>query len=1143
MQRLDNLIFKFLTAAFFLFFITLNTFAVTFVVSNTNDSGAGSLRQAITNANAVAPGPNVVIDASGVTGVISLMSALPNLTRSVTIIGPERTNVENDLLIIERNAGAGTFRILTTNAGVSLTVLYLTFRNGRAPDTGGAIQAQGNLNVFFCRFVSNTANSAGGRGGAVLIAGGVTAVFHNCQFDSNSAAAWGGGVDIYQSTARFFNTSFLNNSSSNFGGGLSNSDATVEATNCTFIGNSATNQGGGIMHNDFASTAFVANSTFTHCTIVGNTAASLSGGINNAGSGSSIVRLNYCIIVGNTAPTHPNAGISTGPNISSTTGRNVFGTQDLSVIAGTTTGNTYGATAAAVYVTPAAFNGGFTRNISLAVGSPAIDHAVGSMLARDQRNLTRGGTRDAGAFENGAAALTGTATPMSITLSSTSICEGAAGTVTLTANNPFSTTAIYEWVIHNGTTFHSIGSGTSTTFSPSGLGLTAGTYTVYVIGAEQDFNTLNASAPLVIGTAVATATYTVNNCSGCVWTAGAGTSDWNTAGNWACGYVPTCSDDVIIPAGPTIMPIITGGTQNCRDITIQTGATSPAVTILGGDFNVCGNWINNATGAHLVHNNGTVNFTGAASQSVSGLNTFDNVTVNNGGFGVVLTAATGVKGLLNLQNGNLTSNGHLTMMSTATKTAMLVNNGAFVVVGNATVQRHVTPYGPRPVGLGYTYFSNPTSGGTISAAFSDDMALVFNPAYKFNCWLYPAPLSSAPFPNFYLYNESLVNTGTDAACSNESFDKFETGWQSAAAGTPFTPGAGFCVNIAGNTTFDVTGILNNGNINYAVTRTNAGATNSGWNLVGNPYPAPIDWDAVHAANAGTLNAQMMRRVATGTYSGTWAYYVAGVSGSGTNGATKDIAAAQGFFVRANANGTMQFNNSMRLTSYTNPNFFRKDFDLVRLKLSSGNFADETTVYFGNNSSEKFDAHADAIKSQFNSAPYPNFYSLTGEDARLAINGNGVLHREKVVDLAFFAPAAGKFEIKISHLEGFAGAKILLEDRKTGAIHDLNASAYVFEAEKGEDQSRFKLRFDNVQKQSDEVSLTPYPNPTSDKINCNFGVFTSGKVIVSDVLGAEILSGSFEGSEISLDVKHLPKGVYIIRAETETGSKAVKFVKE
>ena len=62
--------------------------AATFTVTNTNDSGAGSLRQAITDANAAAGADTIAFNISGV-GVqtINVLSSLPNIAAPLTIDG------------------------------------------------------------------------------------------------------------------------------------------------------------------------------------------------------------------------------------------------------------------------------------------------------------------------------------------------------------------------------------------------------------------------------------------------------------------------------------------------------------------------------------------------------------------------------------------------------------------------------------------------------------------------------------------------------------------------------------------------------------------------------------------------------------------------------------------------------------------------------------------------------------------------------------------------------------------------------------------------------------------------------------------------------------------------------------------------
>src|SRR5258707_295729 len=85
----------------------------TYTVTNTNDAGAGSLRDAITQANATAAADTINFDTSGVFGsaqTISLLSALPQVVAAggpLTITGTGAAN-----LTVKRDSGASTnFRI------------------------------------------------------------------------------------------------------------------------------------------------------------------------------------------------------------------------------------------------------------------------------------------------------------------------------------------------------------------------------------------------------------------------------------------------------------------------------------------------------------------------------------------------------------------------------------------------------------------------------------------------------------------------------------------------------------------------------------------------------------------------------------------------------------------------------------------------------------------------------------------------------------------------------------------------------------------------------------------------------------------------------------------------------------------------
>jgi hypothetical protein len=189
------------------------------VVTTLADSGPGSLRQAICNAEA-RPGPDVVtFDPSLSGGVIALTSAqlaIGDKTGGITITA---TNLPNGVAL----DGQGARRVFSVAAGSVVTLDSLTVTNGNAGgDRGGGLLNQGNATVRRCTFVGNNAvaggainnifgaasltvehctfvnnRASGGYGGAVLNDGGPTLSARHCTVVSNTATGPGGGFSFY----------------------------------------------------------------------------------------------------------------------------------------------------------------------------------------------------------------------------------------------------------------------------------------------------------------------------------------------------------------------------------------------------------------------------------------------------------------------------------------------------------------------------------------------------------------------------------------------------------------------------------------------------------------------------------------------------------------------------------------------------------------------------------------------------------------------------------------------------------------------------------------------------------------------------------------------------------------------------------
>ncbi|HEY1582282.1 MAG TPA: hypothetical protein VGF73_04180, partial [Chthoniobacterales bacterium] len=267
-------------------------------VTNNNDSGAGSLRQAIADA---ADGDTINFNAS-VTGTITLTSgALTFDNKSLSIEGPGA-----DTLTISGNNADRVFLIGSNSGspGRTLSISGLMMTGGATTGDGGALK---NV-AWYTATISDcviTGNSANGVGGAVSeVFDNVT--LNNCVITGNSSLADGGGIASGFSTPNSFdinNCTISNNTAAGLGGGILNgSGCTMTISNSTVSGNMS-KSGGGFWQT--GSTVMM-----TNCTISGNTTTD--SGAQGVASGIGFHRgsatLTACTISGNSGPAANDAG-------------------------------------------------------------------------------------------------------------------------------------------------------------------------------------------------------------------------------------------------------------------------------------------------------------------------------------------------------------------------------------------------------------------------------------------------------------------------------------------------------------------------------------------------------------------------------------------------------------------------------------------------------------------------------------------------------------------------------------------------------------------------------------------------------------------------------------------------------------------
>jgi hypothetical protein len=546
-------------------------------------------------------------------------------------------------------------------------------------------------------------------------------------------------------------------------------------------------------------------------------------------------------------------------------------------------------------------------------------------------------------------------------------------------------------------------------------------------------------------------------------------------------------------------------------------------------------------GSFIADVNTTVTFNGTAARTVGGSGeiSLSNITVGSSGIG--LNNALKVGRLVTL-TGNLTTNGNpFTLLSDATGTAMVVNNPG-VVNGRATVQRYIEPAFS---GRGYRHYSSPVTTATVDDLDTGNYSPIVNPAYN----TAPIPGMVRPFPSIFAYDQSRLTN--DSAMTQD----FNFGWMSPSFLTSsLSPGHGYTVNIPASTTVDFNGPLNNGNVSTgALTR--GGTTNSGWHMLGNPYPAPIDWDLASVPSG--MNDAVYVFHPNGRYSGQYVSYINGV-GSLTDGV---IPAMQGFFVRVTSGSpTFNFTNAMRLTAYENPSFYRKaeTRPLVQLNLSNASGkTDELFVYQQAGATLNDDVAFDAYKVQGNGPEVPTLYAITPNGQFLSVDGLPELTRETVIPLGVNAGVAGTYTFQAAKLLNLpSSAEVLLEDRLTGTMQNLkNNGTYTCQLAAEDNVSRFVLRFKPNSKDvaagpvADLSQVIIFPNPT----NADRGFTVSVNGLQGEKLEAQLYSQVGQLVDVrNLTVKNgmvtenfsankLPKGVYTFKLISESYQTTKKVV--
>jgi len=434
--------------------------------------------------------------------------------------------------------------------------------------------------------------------------------------------------------------------------------------------------------------------------------------------------------------------------------------------------------------------------------------------------------------------------------------------------------------------------------------------------------------------------------------------------------------------------------------------------------------------------------------------------------------------------GDVTLTGDLTIESDNTGTGAFVNLGILASTGTNTINRYLS---------------------------TDEYHLVSAPISDANLTLFT---TDPDFSNLLGYNEAFGTAD------------WMDGWDNTVAGA-MTVAKGYATKFSSSVTIPYVGTLNTGLKSIAVSNTDAAevANHEGWNLVGNPFPSPIDWDAASGWTKTNINDEIH------CWDGT--NYASYNNGSGTNGGTQFIPAMQGFMVKCNnvgGAGTLSMDNNVRVVS-TQSFWKSRTNNELKLNIDNGIYNDEMVVRFKENSKSEYD-NFDAFKMFTNVNNVPQIYSLSSDETELSINSFPSIELNQTVQLAYKSETIGTHSINVVKSSISDEYVVKLEDKVTGIITNLNEKqTYTFDISVSESTDRFLLHFDVVNAIDNDLKIENINVYSSNKnviININDSKIENTSVVIYNLFGAEIYSSKIENSFTKINLENYSNSYYVVK---------------
>ncbi len=425
-------------------------------------------------------------------------------------------------------------------------------------------------------------------------------------------------------------------------------------------------------------------------------------------------------------------------------------------------------------------------------------------------------------------------------------------------------------------------------------------------------------------------------------------------------------------------------------------------------------------------------------------NVIRQLTLNRSGGSATIGNKLIIPEVLTVTSGTFNTGDFLTLRSTASLTAQVATVTG-TISGQANIERFIPSIARR-----WRFLSAPvSSGASIANSWRNGMFITgtgtgFGPVGLANYNSNGFDWTAANSASIYTYNE------------NQALD-FNSRWVAVTlAATTLNRGVGYRVFIRGDrsnagrldgsvttqneVTITAVGAIPQGAINVPITCSNGCTADDGWNLVGNPYPATVDWNTLQSSNSSKV---------TGSYTVINPATNAYESWNGTTGdATRYISSGQSFWVKSLLSSTnLSFAESHKDIAQAGGSKFKSSGLTNHLKITlSGNGFYNNAFIHQNTTGAYGKDNYDAVKFGYGNYQIATFEPSTG--TRMDIN-NLPVYGAKVTDtieVEVNVPvAAANYQLDFNDPSSFtSNLKVYLQDKFLNTIQDLNlANTYSF----------------------------------------------------------------------------------------------------